>query len=493
MSDGKTRRVATGVPGFDEILHGGLPENRVYLIEGDSGTGKTTMAIQFLLEGARRGERGLHVALSESKSELESVAASHGWSLEPIDIYEFSTPQESLEADSRYTLFHPAEVELGETIKTVLEEFERVKPYRMVFDSLSEMRLLAGEPLRYRRQILALKQFFAGKKCTVLLLDDRPQTSTELQVQSICHGAIRLDDLAFEFGPVRRRLHVQKLRGVDFASGYHDFVIRTGGIQVYPRLEPADFKPERERHLVPSGLRELDDLLGGGLERGTSVLITGPAGAGKTLLSTQYAIAAAERGERSALFLFDENLTTVYRRSASLGLPLDRHIESGKVLVRQVDPGVLTPGELVHDIRTAVERDGARIVVIDSLNGYLSSMPEERFLTIQLHELHTYLAQKGVLSMLTISQYGVIGSTSSPIEVSYLADTVILLRYFEAAGEVRQAISVVKKGYGAHERTIRELQIQAGGIRVGPTLEKFKGVLGGIPESESLQAPPEPQ
>ena len=493
MRHDNMRRVATGVAGFDEVLRGGLPENRVYLIEGDPGTGKTTLAIQFLLEGARRGERGLYVALSENRSELESVAVSHGWSLDGIDIYELSTPQESLEVESQYTLFHPAEVELGETIKTVLEEVRRVKPRRIVFDSLSEMRLLAGEPLRYRRQILALKQFFSGKQCTVLLIDDRAVTSTELQVQSICHGVVKLDDVAFEFGPVRRRLHVQKLRGVDFASGYHDFVIRTGGLQVYPRLEPIDFKPERERHLVPSGLRELDDLLGGGLERGTSVLVTGPAGAGKSLLSTQYAIAAAERGERSALFLFDENLTTVYRRSSSLGLPLDRHVESGEILVRQIDPGVLTPGELLHDIKSTVEGEGARIVVIDSLNGYMSSMPEERFLTIQLHELHTYLAQRGVLSMLTIAQYGIIGSTHSPIEVSYLADTVILLRYFEAAGEVRQAISVVKKRYGVHERTIREMRIQAGGIHVGKTLKDFRGILAGIPQSESLKAPTEHQ
>ena len=481
----------TGIQGFDEVLGGGLPANRVYLIEGDPGTGKTTLALQFLLEGAKLGERGLYVALSENRAELAAVATSHGWSLDAIDIYELSTPPESLGVDSQYTLFHPSEVELGETIKTVLEEVERTQPSRIVFDSLSEMRLLAGDPLRYRRQVMALKQFFSGKRCTVFLIDDRSLTSTELQVQSICHGVFRLDDLSFQFGPVRRRLRVQKLRGVEFSSGYHDFVIRKGGIKVYPRLESGDFKPQRERQLVASGLRELDELLGGGLERGTSVLITGPAGVGKSLLSTQYAIAAAERGERSALYIFDETLTTVHRRSASLGLPFERHIESGKILLRQVDPGALTPGELVHEIRNAVERDGARIVVIDSLNGYLSSMPEERFLTIQLHELHTYLAQKGVLSMITIAQYGLIGSSSVPIEVSYLADTVILLRCFEADGEVRQAISVVKKRYGAHERTIRELRISSGGMRVGPTLRDFRGILTGIPEYESAKLPPE--
>ena len=482
----------TGIDGLDEILRGGLPANRVYLIEGDPGTGKTTLSLQFLLEGARRGDRGLYVALAENRAELAAVATSHGWALDPIDIYELSTPPEGLDADSQYTLFHPSEVELGETIKTVLEEVERTRPSRIVFDSLSEMRLLAGDPLRYRRQVLALKQFFSGKRCTVLLLDDRSQTSTELQVQSICHGVIRLDDLSYEFGPVRRRLRVKKLRGVDFSSGYHDFVIRKGGIQVYPRFESVDFKPQLERQLVPSGLRELDELLGGGLERGTSVLITGPAGVGKSLLSTQYAIAAAERGERSALFVFDENLTTVHRRSASLGLPFERHIESGKILLRQIDPGALTPGELVHQIRRSVEREDARIVVIDSLNGYLSSMPEERFLTIQLHELHTYLARKGVLSVVTIAQYGLIGSSNVPIEVSYLADTVILLRCFEAEGEVRQAISVVKKRYGSHERTIREVGIASGGMRVGQTLSGFRGILTGIPEYDSARAPPEP-
>ncbi len=481
---------ATGIRGLDDVLGGGLTRNRLYLVEGDPGAGKTTLALQFLLEGAHHNERGLYVTLSETKRELLAVADSHGWSMDPIDIFELIPSEDTLQPDTQTTMFHPSEVELSETTRAVLEIVERSKPARVVFDSLSEMRLLAQNSLRYRRQILALKQFFLGRDCTVLLLDDRTSDVTDLQLQSIAHGVITLQHLAPEYGAERRRLRIMKFRGAEYRGGYHDFRIERGGLVVFPRLVAAEHHQSFEREPVPSELPALDDLLAGGVGRGTSTLIMGPAGSGKSSLATQYAAAAAARGERTAIFMFDENIGTFIERSASLGIDVESHVDSGLISLRQVDPAELSPGELVHLIRRAVEADQARIIVIDSLNGYLNAMPEERFLIIQLHELLTYLGQQGVTSLLIVAQHGLIGSMMhSPIDTTYLADTVILLRYFESGGEVLQAISVMKKRNGRHDRTIREFRLDDSGIHVGEPLRNFRGILTGIPTQENPTRP----
>ena len=475
-------RLATGSPGLDRVLEGGFPANRLYLVEGNPGTGKTTLALRFLLEGARRGEPVLYVTLSETKEELTDVARSHGWSLEGVSLHELVPPEESLKAEAQYTIFHPSEVELGETTRTVIEEVERIHPRRVVFDSLSEMRLLARDPLRYRRQILALKQFFSGRKSTVLLLDDRTSADADLQVQSIAHGVLMLEQLELDYDAERRRLRVSKLRGSRFRGGFHDFTIRTGGVEVFPRLVAADRRGEFKPEVVTSGVAELDALLGGGLDRGTATLVLGPAGCGKSSLATHFAAAAAARGERAATFIFDEGVNTYLNRAAGLGTDLRAEVEAGRLTVQQVDPAELSPGEFTHAVCEAVERDGARLVVIDSLNGYMQAMPDERFLTAQMHELLTYLNQQGVVTMLLMAQHGFMGAMSSPVDVSYLADTVILLRYFEAAGAIRRAISVVKKRTGRHEDTIREMHLSASrGVEVGEPLTAFRGVLTGVP------------
>ena len=483
-ADGEAQaRLETGSAGLDAVLNGGFPANRLYLVEGDPGTGKTTMALQFLLEGARRGEPVLYVTLSETKEELTAVARSHGWSLEGINLHELVPPEETLKTESQYTIFHPSEVELGETTKMVIDEVERIQPRRVVFDSLSEMRLLARDPLRYRRQILALKQFFSGRRSTVLLLDDRTATDADLQVQSIAHGVLMLEQIELDYGAERRRLRVSKLRGSRFRGGFHDFAIRTGGIVVYPRLVAADRRGEFKAETVASGVAELDALLGGGLDRGTSTLFMGPAGSGKSSLATHFAAAAARRGEVAASFIFDEGVHTYLSRAAGLGNDLRAEVEAGHLKVQQVDPAELSPGEFAHDVCEAVERDGARVVIIDSLNGYMQAMPDERFLTAQMHELLTYLNQQGVVTILVMAQHGFMGTAmSSPVDVSYLADTVVLLRYFEAAGAIRRAISVIKKRTGRHEDTIRELRLSASrGVVVGAPLTDFRGVLTGVP------------
>ncbi len=475
-------RMATGIEGLDDILEGGFPENRIYLIEGDPGTGKTTLALQFLLEGVRLGEAGLYVTLSETKEELEAVANSHGWSLDGFTLYELISPEESLKPESQYTIFHPSEVELGETTSAVLKEFERIKPRRVVFDSLSEMRLLARDALRYRRQILALKQYMSGRQSTVLLLDDRTSDGQDLQVQSIAHGVVMLEQLALEYGPSRRRLRVIKMRGAHFRGGYHDFNIETGGVKVFPRLIAAEHRREFTKGSITSDVAELDSLLGGGLARGSSTLIMGPAGSGKSSLGAQFAASSAARGEKAAVFVFDEILDTYIGRAAGIGTNLEQHVEDSLIRIQQVDPAELAPGEFAHNVTRAVDRDGARLVIIDSLNGYLNSMPEERFLTIQMHELLTYLNQRGVVTLLIMAQHGFLGSSmGTPVDVSYLADTVVLLRYFEAEGAVHRAVSVVKKRTGPHENTIRELDITPAGIRVGRPLTMFQGVLTGVP------------
>jgi circadian clock protein KaiC len=481
-------RMSTGIAGLDEVLEGGLPPDRVYLVEGEPGTGKTTIALQFLLEGARLGEAGLYVTLSETKEELRAVAESHGWSLDGFDIYELLPTEESLQPDSQYTIFHPSEIELGETTSAVLREVERIKPKRVIFDSLSEMRLLAHDALRYRRQILALKQYMAGRQTTVVLLDDKTSDSHDLQVLSIVHGAILLEHPAVEYGAERRRLRVIKLRGARFRGGYHDFNIETGGVRVFPRLVASGQHQKFRRESVSSNVAELDALLGGGLDRGTSTLMIGPAGCGKSSIAAQFAAAAAARGERAAVFIFDETRETYVARAKGIGTDIQDYLNEGLITLQQVDPAELAPGEFANTVIRSVDKDGARIVVIDSLNGYLNAMPEERFLTIQMHELLTYLNQQGVITILIMAQHGFLGATmATPVDVSYLADTVLMLRYFEAGGEVRRALSVVKKRSGSHENTIREFRISSEGIRVGEPLTKFQGVLTGIPTFAGAQ------
>jgi circadian clock protein KaiC len=475
-------RASTGVSGLDDVLNGGLLSNRLYLIEGMPGSGKTTLAFQFLLDGVKRGEPVLYVTLSETAEEIKAVADSHGWSLNGISIRELVPSAETLSPSEQYTVFHPSEVELSDTTKRILTDVEHIKPTRIVFDSLSELRLLAGNPLRYRRQILALKQFFAGKRRTVLLLDDLTAAQHDLQVQSIAHGALLLEHSMPAFGSLRRRLSITKYRGSDFRGGFHDYQIRRGGLEVFPRLVAAEHRGDSNRDRLPSGLAGLDALIGGGLERGTSTLIAGAAGTGKSTITSLFCAKAAEAGIHSSMFIFDESPNTLFSRMKGLNIDLKAHEDAGRVTVNQVDPAELSPGEFVHRIRRAVDDSGARIVVLDSLNGYLNSMPDERFLIAQLHELLSFLGQRGVATVLVAAHHGLIGSAmSSPVDASYLADTVLLMRYFEAEGEVRQAISVVKMRGGEHERSIREFSMRNGQVSVGEPLRDYRGVLTGVP------------
>lgn len=474
--------LATGISGLDDVLAGGLSANRLYLLEGTPGAGKTTIALQFLMEGARLGESVLYVTLSETEVELKGVARAHGWDLSNVHIREMLPSHESLEPDEQYTMFHPSEVELGETTARILRDFEDIQPRRIVFDSLSELRLLSGNSLRYRRQILALKQFFSGRECTVMLLDDMTATRDDLQVQSIAHAVIRLEHQHSDYGAARRRLVVVKYRGSNFRGGYHDYTIVRGGLQVFPRLVASEHVSGQPQVKIASGIAALDNLIGGGVEKGTSTLLLGAPGTGKSTVAVQFALAAARRGERAALFIFDESINTLTSRCASLDMDIRPYLESGHISVKQVDPGEMSPGELVNGIRVAVKEHHAAVVVIDSLNGYLNAMPDERFLIVQLHELLTFLGQSGVATLLVGAQHGLIGAQmQSPVDASYLADAVILMRYFESEGEVRQAISVLKKRTGAHERTIRAFSMDSGGIRVGEPLRGFRGILTGVP------------
>lgn len=479
-------RAAAGSAGLDDILGGGFVPNRLYLIEGMPGSGKTTLAFQFLMEGVRRGEPVLYVTLSETEEEIRAVADSHGWSLEGISIRQLMPTEESLDPDEQYTLFHPSEVELGETTKKILADVAELKPARVVFDSLSELRLLSGNALRYRRQILALKQFFSGRRCTVLMLDDLTSVGHDLQVQSIAHGAILLEHSLPAYGVQRRQLSVTKYRGSDFRSGYHDYLIRRGGLEVFPRLVAREHRARPSRGQLPSGLAALDALLSGGIERGTSTLFSGAAGTGKSTLSALFAAQACARGEHAAMFIFDESTNTLFSRMTGLGVDLATHVEAGSLYVKQIDPAELSPGQFVDEVRRAVTEHDSSVVIIDSLNGYLQAMPDERSIVLQLREMLTYLGQQGVATIMVAAHAGLIGTAmSSPIDASYLADAIVLLRYYEVDGEVRQAISVVKKRGGPHERSLRDFSMKQGRITVGEPLREYRGVLTGVPEKAS--------
>src|SRR3954467_11409207 len=480
-TDTETETISTGNPGLDDILGGGFDADRVYLIEGRPGTGKTTLALQFLLEGVRLGERCLYVTLSESERELRVVVTRHGWTLAGIDVFELVPPDASLDPDQELTLFHPAEMELSETTKNILDRVIALNPKRVVFDSLSEMRLLSQNSLRYRRQILALKNFFAGRRCTVMLLDDLSSAEHDLQLHSIANGVITLEQLSLDYGAERRRLRVVKMRGMKYRGGYHDFTIETGGLAIYPRLVAAEHHKAFLGEVTSTGSAELDSLLGGGIERGTSLLLIGGAGIGKSSIALTYAMAAARRGEKVGVFAFDEGLGTVFARATGLGMPLQTAIESGQICVQQIDPAEMSPGEFAHLVRLSVQNDGVRVVIIDSLNGYMNAMPEERFLILQMHELLSTLNQLGVITILVLAQHGLMGPMQTPLDISYLSDAVLMLRYFEAEGRVRRAISVVKKRSGAHEDAIREFRLTADGVKVGPPLTQFQGILSGVP------------
>lgn len=477
-------RCPTGIEGLDDILAGGLPRDCFYLVQGDPGSGKTTLALQFLLEGLRRGEKVFYITLSETKQELLKVAASHGWSLEHIPLLELSALESMVRPEAQTTVFHPSEMELSRVTKLVLDEARKAEPARVVFDSLSEFRLLAETPLRYRRQLLNLKSEFGRYKSTVLLLDDKMENArigSDPHVLSLTHGVIEMEQLSPDYGMSRRRLRVMKMRGVKYREGYHDYAIATGGLRIFPRLVAAEHHADFQREPVSSGLKELDSLFGGGLDRGTTTLILGHAGTGKSTLALQYAAQMAGKGERGMVFAFDETRDILLARAKALGLDLDKHVQAGVVSVQQVDPAELSPGEFASRIRQGV-REGCKLVVIDSLNGYLNAMPGEKYLNNQLHELSVYLNRQGVVTILILAQHGLVAGAESPVDLSYLADTVASVRFFEAAGEVRQALSVIKKRSGRHEKTIREFKLESGqGIRIGPPLKEFQGVLTGVP------------
>lgn len=475
-------KARTGVVGLDDVLGGGLAPGHVFLLEGHPGTGKTTVALQFLLTGARAGERGLYITLSETESELRSGAASHGWTLDDgIEVFELTPPETLLDPDQQQSLLYASDLELGETTKLIFDAIERAKPQRVVLDSLSEIRLLAQSSLRYRRQILALKHYFARHGATVLLLDDLTSESSDKTVHSVVHGVIHLEATSPDYGADRRRLRVSKFRGQAFRGGYHDFTIKTGGVAVFPRLIAAEHHTGFARHQHGSGIAELDALLGGGVEQGSSAVVLGPAGTGKSTFLFQFVAATVRRGEKAAFFVFDEELGLMFDRTRAMGFDLEAMRAAGSLHVEQVDAAELSPGEFAYRVRECVERLNVKSVAIDSLNGYQAAMPGENFLVLHIHELLQYLNRRGATTYLTVAQHGLVGEMKAPVDVTYLADTVILLRYFEALGRVRRAVSVIKKRTGGHEETIREFRIGNRGLVLGAPLSEFQGILRGVP------------
>ncbi|MDF1834213.1 MAG: ATPase domain-containing protein [Alteraurantiacibacter sp. bin_em_oilr2.035] len=488
ISDHGPKALPTGISGLDHILNGGLPSQRLHLIEGTPGAGKTTLAINFLLQGQEVSESGLYITLSETSDELRAAAASHGLSPDGIDLFEL-VAEDGFNSENEQSLLHPSEFELGETVRGVISQVEKTNPTRVVVDSLSELRLLAQNPLRYRRQILALKHFFARRNCTVLMLDDKSAEPGDLQLHSIAHGVISLEQNANDFGAERRRLRVIKMRGLDYRGGYHDFTIQRGGLCVYPRLVASEHHRDFDAEPVTTGLEELDALLGGGLPPGTNTLLTGPAGVGKTTTAIRCLISALERGKHAAYYLFDERLATLMKRSENLGMDLQPYIDNGQLNLRQIDPAELSPGEFAGAIQTSVEQDNAEMVIIDSLNAYLHAMPSDNFLVLQMHELLSYLSQQGIVSIMILGLHGVTGDLRTDLDVSYLADNVMMLRFFEAKGTVKKSMAVIKTRTTDHERTIREFKIDASGIRIGEPLTDFEHILSGNPRFSSGDEP----
>lgn len=489
---GAMAKARTGVPGLDDILIGGLATGRIFLLEGSPGTGKTTMALSFLLDGARNGEAGLYITLSETEQELRAGAQSHGWTIDDrIKIFEVVPPESVLDSSQQQSLLYSSDLELGETTKLIFDAVERTKASRVVVDSLSEIRLLAQSSLRYRRQILALKHYFARQGSTVLLLDDLTADTTDKTVHSVAAGVIRLEEMTPDYGAERRRLRVIKYRAQPFRGGFHDFIIRHGGAHVFPRLVAAEHRRDFVRGKLKSGIEGLDTLLGGGIEVGSSTLLLGPTGAGKSLISLQFLARTIRDGGKAAMFIFDEELGLLFDRARPLGFDLPAMRDAGRLMITQLDAAELSPGEFSQRVRDSVRDSEIRVVVIDSLNGYQAAMPQENSLILHIHELLQYCNRQGVSTFLTVAQHGLIGEMKTPVDVTYLADSVILLRFFEAEGSVRRAISVVKKRAGKHEDTIREFWID-GGLHVGEPLSQFHGVLRGTPVLPGDRAPSRP-
>jgi circadian clock protein KaiC len=476
-------RCRSGCVGLDDVLGGGFPRGYFYLLEGEPGTGKTTLALQFIEEGLRNDEKILYITLSESPEDLHYVAKEHGLRLDDVEFVELKPNDEDLKPEGQYSVFHPSEIELGDRMQAIVREVERHQPDRLVIDALSELRMLAKDPLRFRRQVIALRECTPGN-CTVLLLDDRSSRHYDIELHSIVHGVIVLGKVHRDYGTTRRRVEVTKLRGCAFREGYHDYIIQTGGMTVYPRLVAAEhLDAMKNAESARSGIAQLDALVGGGLDRGTSTLLLGPAGCGKTTIALRWLTSSAERGENTAAFIFEETIHTLMRRASGLGMNLEPHLQSGKIRIHHLDPAELSPGEFISRVRQAVDEDDASTIIIDSLNGFLQAMPGEQFLALHLHELLTYLNHKGVVSLMVLAQAGVLGGNmQTPADVSYLADNILVLRYFEALGEVKQAISMIKKRSGPHEHTIRELRLGPDNIWVGEPLTNFHGVLSGIPQ-----------
>lgn len=472
----------TGVPGLDDVLRGGLPRNQIFLLQGQPGTGKTSLSLQFLMEGARNGEKTLYITFSETQRELEAVAESHDWDLSKISILELSTISQQIVSGQQTTLFRPSEMELSRTVDLLLNKIEEENPTRIVLDSVSELRLLAETSLRYRRQMLMFKEFFIGRGATVLFLDDLTSPEGDVQVQSIVHGVLLLEKFRAAYGVERRQFHIVKLRGVNFKGGTHDYVIEKGGIRIYPRLVAADHEGSFERKVLSSGVSYLDKVLGGGLDRGTSNLIIGPAGSGKSTIALRFAITACERGERVGIYTFEESLSNLITRAKALDLDIEKYVNSGNLILRKVDPAELTPGQFASILRDSTAEDKVDMVIIDSLNGYIHAMPEQQFLMLQLHELLSYLGSKGIVTIMVLAQAGIMGSMQTPLDLTYLADSVIVTRYFEAFGSVKKAISIIKKRTGSHEETLRELRIGKGGVIVGDVLTQFSGIFSGVPK-----------